>query len=711
MSFTSITLIAAYFLSALGLASVSLVDGIGPWFVAMTAFAALWSLYFNVKKKTLISSGLWNVLAVIVFLLFIADFLLISRTLILSASRFLTVLLVLKLFDLKTGRDHFIASGIVFFLILAAAASTVSPAFFVVLTLFIAASIFVMMIFTMKKDWEAGRKAGTKGAQPLEDDVPRGIFDARFFVWTAVVSVSCLAGALLLFFILPRMGAGFFEKKTLNTVKVTGFSDRVDLGSIGPVKNDGTIVMRVELQQKSRAQGSFYFRGAALDFYDGKIWSRELRGNRILARTMIELVSHFSLERGRPISASTGEIVEQNILLEPLETEILFAASHPLEIAGKFSNLSIDDGRAVYLPSTPYSRVEYKAWSVPGPLAALRPEDAKYTDTSYLTSEAARARLAALTAEVTKGQITDFDKARAIEDYLRRNFAYTLNPKKGGDPLKEAEMDPVDNFLFFAKEGYCAHFAASMAVMLRLSGVPSRIVTGFSQGEWNSLGGYFIVRQMDAHSWVEAYAEQNNVGAWHTFDPTPSQGIQPPHLPSEFMQYLDFIRWKWNRYIINFSFSDQKKLAHTLESRTAGIMAWLKNALREKPKINAKGAWLVLAALLLAAACYLYMKKALAKRLHKPKTPRFYLDLLGILEKKGYVKKAFETPMEFAARIEPFQRVGSSRVAEITELFQKERYGGRAVDRAETEKVEWALEELKKGLAPALPRTGEDKKR
>lgn len=171
MSFTSYTLIAAYFLSALGLASVSLVDGIEPWFVGVTAFAAVWSLYSNVKKKTLISSGLWNVLALIVFLLFIADFLLISRTLIVSASRFLTVLLALKLFDLKTGRDHFIAFGIVFFQILAAAASTVSPAFFVILTLFITASIFVLIIFTMKKDWEASRKTGA-GAQPLQGAQP-----------------------------------------------------------------------------------------------------------------------------------------------------------------------------------------------------------------------------------------------------------------------------------------------------------------------------------------------------------------------------------------------------------------------------------------------------------------------------------------------------------------------------------------------------------
>ncbi len=673
MSFASYTLVAAYFLGALGLAAVSLVEGIEPWFVALAAFACGASLYCNIRKKTFISAVVWNVLAVIVLFLFLADFLVISKSLIVSASRFLTILLALKLFDLKTGRDHAVAFGIVFFQILGAAAATASPAFFVILALFIAGSIFVMMLFTIKRDWETHRKAA------LKEEALRGIFDGAFFIWISAVATASLAGALALFFILPRMGAGFFERKTLNTVKVTGFSDRVDLGSIGPLKTDDTIVMRVELPQKRPLHGRFYFRGTALDYYDAMAWSRESKGSKPLKRLTKDSVSLFTL------GVADGETVEQNILLEPLETEVIFAASHPVEIAGKFAYLGVDDGGSLYLPSPPYSRLEYRAWSALGPLAAPRPEDPKYTDASYITDDAARTRIMTLIAGVIKRKKSDFAKAVAIEEFLAKGFTYTLDPKKG------AGADPIDDFLFFSKEGYCEHYASAMVVMLRLSGVPARIVTGFLPGEWNSLGNYFIVRQRDAHSWVEAYAEHDGLGAWHTFDPTPAAGTEPP-APSQLMLYLDLMRWRWNRYIVNYTFSDQRRVAETLETRASGLFRRLKDALRVKPKLDARSAPPVIAAFLLAAFYYFYKKRALARTRLRIKTPQFYLDMLSILVKKGYVKRAGETPMEFAIRVD------NPGVTDITRMFEQERYGGAAIAPAGAEEVKNALDRLRHDL-------------
>ena len=98
------------------------------------------------------------------------------------------------------------------------------------------------------------------------------------------------------------------------------------------------------------------------------------------------------------------------------------------------------------------------------------------------------------------------------KSYLRRNFRYTL--KLTGTPGR----DPLAHFLFETRAGHCEYFASAMAVMLRAIGIPSREVNGFLPGEYNDLGGDYIVRASDAHSWVEAYFPGSG---WITFDPTP----------------------------------------------------------------------------------------------------------------------------------------------------------------------------------------------
>src|SRR5205823_7966910 len=93
--------------------------------------------------------------------------------------------------------------------------------------------------------------------------------------------------------------------------------------------------------------------------------------------------------------------------------------------------------------------------------------------------------------------------------YPEEPFVYTL-----AAPLLERE--PVDQFLFEARRGFCEHYASSFVVLLRAAGIPARIVTGYQGGEINPLGGYMIVRQSDAHAWAEAVVD----GQWQRFDPT-----------------------------------------------------------------------------------------------------------------------------------------------------------------------------------------------
>jgi transglutaminase-like putative cysteine protease len=121
-------------------------------------------------------------------------------------------------------------------------------------------------------------------------------------------------------------------------------------------------------------------------------------------------------------------------------------------------------------------------------------------------------RVQALTLDLTRNQATVYDKARAVETYLR-TFRYStqVNPPPTG-------RDAVDYFLFEMKQGYCDYFATAMTVMLRDIGIPSRVVSGYAAGERSSPSDPFVIRDSNAHSWVEVYFPRYG---WIEFDPTP----------------------------------------------------------------------------------------------------------------------------------------------------------------------------------------------
>jgi hypothetical protein len=125
-----------------------------------------------------------------------------------------------------------------------------------------------------------------------------------------------------------------------------------------------------------------------------------------------------------------------------------------------------------------------------------------------------------LADQVTAGIPDDYDKAVAIESYLRTNYRYTLTPP----PPKDAATDPLQSFLFDSKQGYCEYFASAMGDMLRAEGIPSRLVSGFGPGTYDTKLKQYLVRESDAHTWVEAYFPTYG---WISFEPTPDGSYFP----------------------------------------------------------------------------------------------------------------------------------------------------------------------------------------
>jgi hypothetical protein len=336
-------------------------------------------------------------------------------------------------------------------------------------------------------------------------------------------------------------------------------------------------------------------------------------------------------------------------------------------------------------------------------------------------------RISQLAHEITRTAPTPYEKARAIENYLKTEFKYTLE-------LKDIQGDPLADFLFQTREGHCEYFATAMAIMLRTLDIPSRIVNGFQMGEYNDLNDMYTVRESDAHSWVEAYFPRTE--SWIEFDPTPSVGINDYSqggLLSRLRRYADAMEVFWLDYIVTLDSDEQASIMVDLQHRLLSVKdrllvyyvdakVWVRSVLNRFliDRIWSIGDLLKLATglgVLGLSLVSLYVVFAHRKRRSLPPTGYgpwwhrlfvlplwrrklnrrdyrqsavlFYEQMLAIARRKGMVKEPHQTPVEFAAAS------GLSPIREITTLYNRVRFGGTNLDEHESRRVSELLAELK----------------
>jgi hypothetical protein len=326
------------------------------------------------------------------------------------------------------------------------------------------------------------------------------------------------------------------------------------------------------------------WRGIALDSYDGRTWSvsdpsrRKSLAQHLTSSDGADSDAQFNRnhvldpKRANPQpTARKVEPIEQAIILEPLSTDTLFATQVAFRLRGPIATISLDKrtgalssqgfkGRTSYSVSSDLNVPSEQELRFDSP--ASSPEDIfrAYTQKPKLDP-----RISELAHDITRNSATPFDKARAIENYLKTEFVYTLD-------LKSAELDPLADFLFHTREGHCEYFATAMAIMLRTLDIPARIVNGFQMGEYNNLNDLYTVRESDAHSWVEAYFPRNE--AWIEFDPTPSAGINDYSqggLLARLRKYADAIEVFWLDYIVTLDSDEQASIMVDLQHRLLSI--------------------------------------------------------------------------------------------------------------------------------------------
>ncbi len=689
-----------YLLVATGFATLAATGRLDPLALIMVTSALLLRGYLLLRRIKLVIPERWTSAFTILYVLFyVVDYYFLSGAFVPATVHLVLFSLVVKLFSVHRDRDHVYLAVLSFLAVLAAAVMTVDSLFLGAFSLFMLLAVTTFISMEMRRSSKvAVVRARENAAKPMA------------MAWALSGAGVAILGAVLIFaagifFLLPRLSAGYLSNFAPRNEWVSGFSDNVQLGMIGQIKQSDTIVMHVQIEGDHGSATELKWRGIALANFDGRRWfnfinqAGELRSERGLFDLRAEQMRLGNLPRVAKPGAFRP--LSYRVSMEPLGTNIVFLASVPTAISSSFQYISLDEGGSVFNLDRRRLTETYTATSeVPqqetsllrtrrSGLAQIPPAVAiTYRQLPHLDP-----RVRTLAEQITAGAATDYDKAIGIEQYLKAHFTYTL------DMGTRAPADPLVYFLFERKQGHCEYFASAMAVMLRTVGVPARIVNGFRGSEYNDLTGSYIVRGRNAHSWVEAYIG----GTWVAFDPTPPDPVRTNRRWTRLLLYVDAAREFWREWVILYDFQRQQSLTNTAvaESRSVWTRSsgWFHRAyekmlqrarrMLERASKNPRpwgvygfGAVAAIILLLNGPRLWnLFTRQRVARNPHRaPQAAAsiWYARLTSRLARRGWQKLPTQTPQEFAATIT--DPVVAAPVAQFTLHYERARFGESAAD-------------------------------
>jgi hypothetical protein len=597
--------------------------------------------------------------------------------------------LLVKLFAVVRERDKWQATIGIFFLFLAAMGTSVHPAIVLYLVAFL---VLVLLLLTRFAFLHV--LAGFGHEDPALARLPVRSLLALATLFTLTLSVP-------LFALLPRVRSPFIVGRGAATgaaIEAAGFSDAVTLDSIGAIRASRAVVMRVQSESPLDLGEEMRFKAATFDLYENGNWRRS-PGNLEIKRSP---GARFRLSPAR---------VERwlHIWLQPLHSRSLPLPVETAIVEPGAAVLEMDQGGAVSFGMAPLEMREYRAGLAAAPvLLGLQPGGGQdpALDPSGVTPAVARL------ARQVMGAGNPLQRVRRLEQHLFRNYEYTLNF------TGRASDNPIEDFLFRYRSGHCEYFASAMVLMLRSQGIPARLVTGFLGGEYNPFEGYFIVRDSNAHAWVEAYLEGSG---WHTFDPTPAAGR--PLASQEGVALLaqqawDFVLFRWDRYVLTYGVYDQlqvfaklhglwQSFLHLFDHRPAaaapegaaaqasagpaGTAPRAAAAARQFPWTLA-GVGLVLAG---AGAFFL-------RRLKRPlDATAAYRRIRRRLDRAGLPVPLSAAPLALRRAAGDRFPTAAPAMARVIDLYLRESFGGRHLGRRDREALQEALQEAERELRRA----------
>ncbi len=634
-------------------------------------------------------------------------------------ARLILILTAIKLLQRKADRDWLFLYLMAFFEVLLAAGLSISPLYLGTLVLYLLATICAIIAFEIRKTSRATNIRTNQDKKEKSRLSFAKVPVSRLPLTAFALLVLIIAVGTPLFFALPRVGGAGLGGNPSGLSNVTGFSDTVNLGEIGQLLQSDQTVMRARLEKSNgKYLQSMRWRGIALDTFDNKKWSKSRAG---YVEPYIKSGRDFFLI---DYASDKDDLIIQTVYLEPMNPPTLFAVPRPVAVEGGFEILKKDSEGALSFQRDGFDRLSYKIYSDTNVPSAdeLKTDDRYYSfdDQRYLQLPAQMdERIGDLTAQITAQSSNRYDKARAVENYLQTRFDYSLEMRATGE-------QPLGDFLFNVRAGHCEYFASAMAIMLRTQGIATRIVNGFQQGEYNETAEVFVIKQKDAHSWVEVYFPGENV--WIPFDPTPfaeqnrSATTATTGILKKFGSYLEALETFWIQYFVSYDNQEQRSLVRSFKNSfneyQATISIWLRNSqgriaewgaevrgdkgLRESVKAIGLGAIYIIAAIFgIVLVIWMFRKiRKLAvwrkiydwlKQTKQATIIEFYERMQTVLAGRGFVRAAHQTPLEFAFALE------MPEVIKITEKYNRVRFGEKNLSKSEAEEIETWLKNLEAG--------------
>src|SRR5215211_4485829 len=326
------------------------------------------------------------------------------------------------------------------------------------------------------------------------------------------------APLMVLFFLLfPRINAGLrFELRPFRAAN-TGFSDRLSPGSIAALANSSDIAFRAEFPRSStRPTGPMYWRGIVMWHCNGMEWRAPYAPRPKSLSATREIAGTGDL----PVQSPNAKEIQQRITLAPHGARWMFALDHPIK-AVPAAMLAHGDYLSSFQPIRKSRRYEVVSSESSGnEITAKERAEALEVPASITPAVRDLAHSWAGQDRDSRGVVNS-----ALQFFRTQGFSYSLTP---------GEYDNLEEFLFRRRVGFCEHYATSFATLMRLAGIPARVVVGYLGGEYNDLGHFFLVRQADTHAWCEVWLPEKG---WIRVDPTAA--VAPGRASLDFTSFLE----------------------------------------------------------------------------------------------------------------------------------------------------------------------------
>jgi hypothetical protein len=586
-----------------------------------------------------------------------------------ALAHFAALTQTLQLVDARPRRTEFLLVALALFQVILAANLTDSVLFPPLLVAFVFATAWTLIVHTLRSEaLEADdRTAATRVLTP-------GMVKMTLFA----TGMSVVLG-LALFVVLPRLRSSVVTSSRLSPVVPTaGFSNTVALGELGRIRQDPTVVMRVEtVEGEAPERAQAYWRGLAFDNFDGSSWS-------IIPATHDPVPG--SVEGGITFGHHPDQFnLVQTIVREPVEAGVIFGIGDKRALQGTVRRLTTDVNGGLYASGQSYERIRYTIstqrteWRD----AALRKDIAvapRRSEDRYYQLPDLSAAVEELAREITSHAETDADRVRAIERYLMSNGRYsdtppTFDTSQGGSPLED--------FLFRKMAAHCEYYASALVVLARSVHLPARLVNGFAGGRRNRIGGFIEVTRSDAHAWAEVHFLR---AGWVRYDATPPdlghRGTAPLSFDEQIRQLASAVELWWFQRVVGFDRSDQ------IHAMKRAWLAW-KGAHPGNAQRPATGTFLThwkgfgdvpwrkgIALLSFAGALGAALWRLKPDARHRG-VPAAYAGALRLLERRGLSRDPAATARDFSATVSEAVPPAGPVFEALTQTYRAERFGTR----------------------------------